>query len=661
MGHRSEWGKSQGETVMAIFEVQGPDGKTYEVEAPSMEAAAEAIGSFGPMPAGGSTVDPAAVDDFKARGLTALANTAQGMSFGFGENAVGAKAGIESMLAGGEYLPAYRAKRDDVRADMATVNEKYPTAAGGGQATGMAINALATAPLAMGKGLLQTMGYGAGFGAAEGALQGAGNADGGDIVGETMKGGLIGMGAGMAAPAIVGGLAMGKNLLTEGLPSMFGKASQSKANRAIATALQRSGKSLPDIDDALKLAVRAGQPEFRVMDAMGLPGQRAASGIVRGGSQPGDEVAEFLATRQAGQPERVGAFVEEAFDVGGTTAAKTKAGLDRLATNANSVAYTAARGNAGPVNLTPTIESIDNLTMRDPILGETAFKATEIGNRLAKIRAQMATGNQQLIDFNQVLNIKQDLGGIIDGIKRTGNKVPPELAKVYGELDQALEGASDMYRAANDGARASFKAIDAVDEGAFMATRGRAADNVPKFGAMAAAEQNSARVGYGDRLLEKLENVTSPTSNRAKALQSPKRVDEAAAMATDAPLYADRLGRENIMWETQNRALGGSRTADNLADVDAMNDLAGGAMGAARSASNLQVGDAVAKVAGMLSPILKGQNEATRKLIAEALLSGNANVLAPVVRQAGRSSAVRRVLEAIIRQPMREGGEGLVQ
>ena len=38
---------------MAIFEVQGPDGKTYEVEAPSMEAAAEAIGSFGAMPKGG--------------------------------------------------------------------------------------------------------------------------------------------------------------------------------------------------------------------------------------------------------------------------------------------------------------------------------------------------------------------------------------------------------------------------------------------------------------------------------------------------------------------------------------------------------------------------------------------------------------------------------
>ena len=49
---------------MAKFEIQGADGKVYEVEAPSMEAAAEAMASFA-QPAGGFT-DPAAVDDFRA-------------------------------------------------------------------------------------------------------------------------------------------------------------------------------------------------------------------------------------------------------------------------------------------------------------------------------------------------------------------------------------------------------------------------------------------------------------------------------------------------------------------------------------------------------------------------------------------------------------------
>jgi hypothetical protein len=136
---------------------------------------------------------------------------------------------------------------------------------------------------------------------------------------------------------------------------------------------------------------------------------------------------------------------------------------------------------------------------------------------------------------------------------------------------------------------------------------------------------------------------------------------EASAMAQDYPLYADRLGRENTMWETQNRALGGSRTADNLADQQAIEGLAGGAMGAMRSAANFQIGDAVAKIAALLGPIAKGQNSATRNLIAQALLSGDASVLAPAIAQATKSAKVRRAIEAVIRQPLREGVEASVE
>ena len=647
---------------MAIFEVQGPDGKTYEVEAPTMEAAAEAIGSFGAMPKGGSSVNPEGMADFQNRALTFGANAAQGMSFGLGDEAYGAIAGIKSMMGGGEYLPAYRAERDDARADMATISERYPNAATGGYLTGAAIPALTASPLATGESMLGTMGRSGLLGMTEGGLQGAGNADGRGIVGETIKGGLIGLGAGIAAPAVIGAATLAKRGLFEGLPQMFGRASQTKANRAIADALMRSGKTAPDVDALIAAATRDGQPEFRLMDALGLPGQRAANGLTRAGGAPGDEVAEFLATRQAGQPERVGAFVEDAFGVKGTTAAKTKEGLDKLATNANNAAYTAARANAGPVNLTPTIETIDDLTNRNPILGESALGDTEIGRRLAKLRGQMTADGEQLIDFNQVLNIKQDLGGIIDGIKVSGKKVPPELAKVYGALDRALEGSSDAYRVANDGARASFKTINAVDEGAAMMTSGRAADNIPQFGAMAAMEQDAARTGYGSAILKVLEDVKTPSTNRALVRSSPKAVAQADAFALDPRLYADRLGRENVMWETQNRALGGSRTADNLADQGAMDGISGEVMKAGKAAANLQFGDMVSKVAGALGPILKGQNEPTRMLIAQALMSSNAGqVLAPAIAQATKSASVRRILEALLRQPLREGGEALAQ
>jgi hypothetical protein len=270
---------------------------------------------------------------------------------------------------------------------------------------------------------------------------------------------------------------------------------------------------------------------------------------------------------------------------------------------------------------------------------------------------------RELSDFDRVLGVKQSIQDDIGAAVRAGrNNEARELGKLVKELDAALEGASDMYRTANDGFRQASKVIDAVDEGAMMATRGRAADNVPKFGAMAAEEQGAARVGYGDDLLRKLEAMTAPTSNRAKPLLSPKRVMEADAMATDPKLYGDRLARENTMWETQNKALGGSRTADNLADQGAMNGMSGEIMQAGKAATNLQFGDMISKVAGALGPILKGQNEPTRMLIAQALMSGNAGqVLAPAIAQATKSSSVRRILEALIRQPMREGGEASIQ
>ena len=651
---------------MAIFEVQGPDGKTYEVEAPSMEAAAEAIGSFGAMPAGGSSVNPEGVADFQNRALTFGANAAQGMSLGFGDEYSGAVAGIKSMMGGGEYLPAYRAERDDARADMATISERYPNAATAGYLTGAAIPALTASPLATGESMLGTMGRSGLLGMTEGALQGAGNADGRGIVGETIKGGLIGLGAGIAAPAVIGAATLAKRGVFEGLPQMFGKASQTKANRAIADALLRSGKTAPDIDALIATAAREGQPEFRLMDALGLPGQRAANGLTRAGGAPGDEVAEFLSTRQSGQGERVGSFVEDAFDVKGTTAAKTKDGLVTARGDAADVAYDAARGNAAPVDVRGALGVID---ARIGGMKGSGVAGDSIDGKLAGYRDRLAAQPgpdgvmRELSDFDRVLGVKQAVQDDIGAAVRAGrNNEARELGKLVKALDAALEGSSDMYRTANDGFRSASKVIDAVDEGALMATRGRAANNVPRFGAMAAAEQGAARTGYGDRLLSELENMKYPSTNRALITGSEKRTAEAAAMATDPQLYSSRIAREKTMWNTQDKALKGSQTANNQADMVAMDGISGEAMQAGKAAANLQFGDMVQKVAGALGPILKGQNEPTRMLIAQALMSSNAGqVLAPAIAQATKSAGVRRILEALLRQPMREGGEALAQ
>ncbi len=657
---------------MAKYEVQGPDGKVYEVEAPSMEEAAAAVGSFA-QPSGGSSVNKPAADDLKSRLTTLGANASNTMAFGLGDEAMGVKAGIGSMIGGGDFMPAYRETRDNIRGDMATVNNEFPAMATTGQLVGAALPAIAAAPAATGASMLGTVGRGAGLGAAEGALQGAGNADGRDLTAEALKGMIFGGFAGAAAPAVVGAAGAIKNAIkdpiTGVIDGMFNRANVGKSNRAIEGALQASKKTPQEIDAAIAAARAAGQPEFRMVDALGLPGQRLASGIARNGGDPGAEIAEYLATRQAGQPERVGSFVEDAFGVGGTTAAKTREGLVTARGDAASVAYDAARGNAAPVDVRGALGVIDARTKG---MAGSGITGDSIDSKLLGYRARLAGDGAglgkdvlgaELSDFDRVLGVKQAIQDDIGAAVRAGrNNEARELTKLANELDAALEASSDMYRTANDGFREASRVIDAVDEGAMMASRGRAADNVPRFQGMTAPQQDAARVGYGDNMLNQLERITSPTSNRAKPLQSPKRTAEAAAMAQDYPLYSERLARENTMWETQNRALGGSRTADNLADQEAMNGLAGGALGAMKSAANFQFGDAVSRIASALGPLAKGQNEATRALIAKALLSDNPMAtLAPVVAQAGKSATVRRVLEALVRQPIREGSKALGQ
>jgi hypothetical protein len=192
---------------------------------------------------------------------------------------------------------------------------------------------------------------------------------------------------------------------------------------------------------------------------------------VRRGDDGAEELAAFLRQRQTDQSARVPRMIEEAYDAQ-TSAAKTAEAMNKARKAANDVNYPAAAANAGPVNLSDTVDTIDDLLRRNPIVGEAAFARSEMGNRLAALRGQLASDKGMRTDFQSVLEIKEDLGSIIGGLKKTGKEVPRQLAAVFGKLDEALENSSDGYRKANDTARAARQNIAAIDEGADMARPG---------------------------------------------------------------------------------------------------------------------------------------------------------------------------------------------
>lgn len=669
-----------------FVEIQTPDGRKVRFpKGMSRAAMAEALNSLPPAPQAGKAPKPdpnwrdapmpegmvlnpatGQVEDMRSpvnpnipTGTAVAAGIGAGQGLGLGT--------FDEVVAGGLAATGdsgYDYELERMREAERRAQENNPMAYYGGKVPGAVASSLSLGKLLginpQGQTLMGTAARGAGIGAGEGAIWGFTEANGGlgNRVGGAGKGAMIGAGVGAAAPVAAAGAAkafnVGRDLVEGGIDTAIGRANTGRANRAMIETLNKSGRSIDDVSDDVLRAAQEGQPEYRLMDALGTTGQRRASGIVRSGGDGAAEVAEFLQRRQLDAPDRMTGFIDDAFGTGGTTAAKTREGLNASRKATNNVNYDAARAAAGPVNLNDTIATIDTLVKRDPILGDSALRGTEIGRRLMGLRQSMANDGQQLIDFDTVLNLKEDLGRSIGALRSSGKEVPAELAQVYGALDTALEGSSDAYRAANTAALAGRKNIAAVDTGAEAYVRGRADDTVPAFQAMTPDEQAAARVGYGDKAIDAIQRNTAETANVAKPFNSTKRAAEADAMALDPRLFGARVGRENVMHETQRRALGGSMTADNLQDVANLGPLAN--IGRAlRDVGNLQFGSAAVNVAAAVGPMATGMNEPTRALIAKALMSDNPRqALAGALRQQASSQGRRRIAEAMMRAIGRE-------
>ncbi|MCP3878336.1 MAG: hypothetical protein GY701_08080 [Sulfitobacter sp.] len=588
-----------------------------------------------------------------------------GITFGFDDEA----RALGAYLRGGDEWGNFRLEQ--ARAQQEVDREKHPVATMGGQIAGGAAPAIGSAPLAVGKGIGGAMLRGAGIGAVEGALHGAGAGEGAGGRAASAGGGAgVGFFVGGAAPAITAGVRSAARSVADPMSGIFDammeRGSPHKANRAVMDALLQSKQSVDDVSNAVSRATQDGQPDFRLMDALGVAGQRRASGVVRAGGDAGTELAEYLESRQLGQPERLAGFIDEGFGMGGDSARARASALTSARNTAADTAYDAARGNAAPVDVRSALSVIDD---RIGSAKGSGVAGDAIDGRLAGYRARLAVDPASApegatvgeLSFDQVLGVKQAVQDDIGAAVRAGrNNEARELGKLVSSLDNALQQASPSYRAANDEFARASGVIDAVDQGARMARPGeRAADTTAQFARMTPDQQGAARVGYGDRLLQRIEAGTAPTANRAKALQSPKVEAERGAMALDPDLLARRIGRENDMWATQNRALGGSRTADNLADIESTSGIAGGAADVAKALLNLNVGDAAARAGQTLAPLARGETDATRAMIVKALMSQDPKAaLAPAVRQKMSGDLRDSIIAALLREPARRSIPG---
>jgi hypothetical protein len=460
------------------------------------------------------------------------------------------------------------------------------------------------------KGLLARSGLMAAEGAGYGAVSAAGNDQ------DIGRGAMFGAAGGAIAPAIAQGAAkvfdLGKAVL--------GKGNQSRAYQAIMDAISRSGKSVDDISADLLQAADDGQGAYNLADSLGNSGQRMLSGVARSPGDARQVIADTLMSRQAGQGDRLTNALVEGFDAPMTAAQKAaslKAGRSATA----AVNYPAASAGASPVNLTGAIESLNKTLRRDPILGDTALSQGPMGARLTALRDRMQKGGEQLVDFDEVLNIKSDL---YRQMKRNPDAAA-DFKEVYGLLDNALEGSSNAYRKANDTFAKQSRVMEAVDTGKGAASgRVRAQDSIPQFKALGADEQAAFRTGYSDPMIAKVQSTGGALTNKVRPIMTDKTGLEFPAFA--APGKSDQLGRrlarEKTMFETGNAALGGSKTADNLADSA---EIAGFDPSMIRNALTGNWKQMAIQGITKSANAIQGRNSATRDLIAKALLGTGAD------------------------------------
>lgn len=655
---------------MPIFEIE-INGQVYEVDAPSQQAALDALQAMMPRQ---DTVASDAPEGLVFNPYTGQMTTrelltnyllknreqsnagsfqrgaAQGVTFGGVDEMTGALTAVRG--GPGSMSERYDFGREYARAGDDAAQQANPYFYMGGEIAGAAAPALALYGGGV-SGLGNQMAQGAKIGASEGLAYGALSGEGGaaERGKNAVKYGMFGAGTGAAAPlATAAGAKVyqgASDLIGGGLDAVTGRGSRGRASRALAKTLERSGRSLDDMDSAMTLAAREGQPEYILADALGSSGQRRLSAVARSGGDGAAEIREFLESRQAGQPDRVSGILSDAFDLSGGTAKQTRAALKSGRSEAADISFNGIRGVGNPVDIRPIVAAIDEkiAPFKQAGIDDDALPVLE-GLRKQLI-GKGEGGTYELSDFSKVFTIRKRLRPKIENaFKSSDSDLGNQLKDIRAAFDKAMSESSDEYAAAMADYAKQSRVIDAVEAGQEMAApSSRAADNAGLFASMDGSQQAAARVGYGDVLSRRLETQAGG-ANRARPLTSMKARGDLDAIAIDPARANRQIQREMDMFETRNRVSGGSLTADNMADVADLRTFDAGIL------ANIFTGNfgtAAAQMSSGLANALTGMNGGTRKMIADALLASDTQVLRAAVQQIQDASARREVLNAILR------------
>lgn len=419
------------------------------------------------------------------------------------------------------------------------------------------------------------------------------------------------------------------------------------ADKAINAAARRAGMTPQQVEAELMAAQEAGQP-YVMADAMGNAGQRLVSAAARTPHNERQALVEMLDARQANQGRRVAGFLDDGFGSAEGTAAQRAAAEKAERGLVANLNYGEARKAAGAVDTSSAIRMLDEqLTPGVTKMIGTGADDGGVYSTLARARKYLTNGKAQVSDFDRAFAAKVEMDGII----RQGGTAAQLLRPARNALDDALATSSKPYANARDTYRQQSQAIEAIETGRQAAKRGRFEDTIPAFQRLAPEAQAGFRTGYADPLIEAAQGAPVGV-NKARPLINDAMAQEIPAFAVPgrAQQLQERLAREMRMFETRGAATGGSRTADNLAD---MADLASFDPSIVGNLLTGNIPGLIRSAAQRSSNMAQGMPSGTVERIARILMENEPQTARAMLERAvgrGRASESRRlIIEALLR------------
>lgn len=596
-------------------------------------------------------------------------------AFGRGAANMAGMGFMDEIGAGADYLGShilpwrtaktYDQALQDTRSDDARVASEHPVANAAGMTAGVVGSATGLGRLGLsatanavkaGKGLVGVTKAAVKEGTLLGGLQGFGSGDDG-IENRLYNAGthaLIGGATGALLPTVMTGVTGAVGAATRPITSLFRPAQA--ADRAMGEVLRRSGSTADEIANSIRGAQADGQDMYTAADALGNSGQRALVPAVRTPNDARQEITNAILNRQTGQGERLSNYLSEGF-AAPDTAAQRAASLTKARDTAANADYGALRASMG--NAPIWGDDLLALTSRPSVkqaIGDASDIAAERGYTVTNPFQAGENGTLSLPEgtaptFGFWDTVKR-------GIDRQIAKDPTnrDLIATKNQLVKLLDSSAPEYAAAREPFSKASKAIDAIETGSAAASgRSRAADNIPVFQAMSPEEQAAYRAGYADPHIARVESASmSPSTNKARPLITQKTSQEFPAFAApgEADRLGNRIGREQRMFETANTALGGSKTADNLAD---MTDAASFDPEILKNLASFNWGKAALTGAKMAFNLGKGLPPRAIENVGRQLMETNPDIVAANFKRIAQTKNGRDNIRAIIAASLLNG------